>query len=742
MKTRELVDFGFPKEAAELLLEEGIRELFPPQEAVVKEGLLDLEDSFVVSVPTASGKTLIAELLMVHSILKRGGKCLYIVPLRALASEKLEEFRKYEALGIKTAVSTGELDSKDSWLGRYDIIVTTSEKADSLLRHKSEWLGAVNVLVADEIHLIHDGHRGPTLEITIAKMRHLNPSLLVLGLSATIKNSKEIAGWLEARLVESDWRPVTLKEGVHFDREILFNDSSVREVPEATRSPPMNLALDTIKEGGQALVFVNTRKGAERFALDATPEVGKLLQPDEIEELQGLSQAVLEVLGEPTRICRRLSRALAGGTAFHHAGLAAAQKKIVEEAFKRNLIKVLSATPTLAAGVNLPARRVIIRDYFRFDGERGRAPIPVLEYKQMSGRAGRPKYDDYGEAVLLAKSFDERSFLLDNYILASPETIYSKLAVEGVLRTHVLATIAMGYASSLEGLFEFFGKTFYAYQQEAYLLEGTLRDVVDFLLEEGFIEEKDGYLQPTLFGSRVSELYIDPVSAVIIRDGLKAAGAKATTPFSYLHLISRATELATLYLRQKDYELCSQAVFENEGFILTEIPSQLSDPWGYEAFLSEVKTALFFLDWIDERSEDFLLKKYNLGPGDIRNKVELADWLLYSAVEIGRIFKTEKAGEINALRMRVRHGIREELLPLISLKGIGRVRARRLYARGFRTLQDLKKADASRIARVELIGEKLAVSIKKQLGEVVEEKDVREERKKGKTGGQRRLMDF
>jgi helicase len=716
-----LVNEGIPEEILKILKNKGYERLYPPQAEAIKEGLLDLENSFVVAVPTASGKTLIAELLMIKSLLVKGGKCLYIVPLRALASEKFDEFRKYEEAGIKVAISTGDYDSSDSWLARYDIIITTSEKADSLLRHRSEWLGSVKVLVADEIHLINDAGRGPTLEVTIAKLRHLNPDLLILGLSATIKNSEEIASWLNAKLIKSDWRPVRLRRGVYFNREILFEDSTIKEVESVAKEGVFNVALETVKNGGQSLVFINTRAGAERFALEAAKVCRNFIGKSEARVLRGLSEEVISVLAEPTRICRRLSRCIEGGTAFHHAGLAPEQRKIVEDAFKENLIKVLSATPTLAAGVNLPARRVIIRDYRRYEASLGQSEIPVLEIHQMCGRAGRPKYDDYGEAVMIARSFDERSYLLDNYILAEPESIYSKLAVEQALRVHTLATIATGFANSRYGVIDFFSKTFFAYQQEPYRLEELIQRALDFLLREGFIEEKREYILPTPFGRRTSELYIDPVSAVILRDALLKAEETDTNEVSYLHAIARTTELGRLYLRKKDYEACLNAIYEYEDNLLFEVPNQLIDPWGFENFLSEMKTALFLKDWIEEVSEDFIFKKYNLGPGDVRSKVELADWLLYSMAEIGRLFRASRTKEVVKLRMRVKHGVREELLPLVSLRGVGRARARRLFARGYKTLKDLREASIAELARVEMIGEKIAENIKKQLeGDKVE----------------------
>lgn len=721
MRIDDLYEYGIPKEVIDILKKEGLETLYPPQEEAVKRGSLELKNSFVVSVPTASGKTLIAELLMIRSILELGGKCLYIVPLRALASEKLEEFKKYEVLGVKVAISTGDYDSADAWLRDYDVIIATSEKADSLLRHRSPWLKDVKVLVADEIHLINDGHRGPTLEVTIAKMRQLNPGMIVLGLSATIKNAEEIASWLRAELIRSDWRPVKLREGVFHDGEIFYGDSKSEDVEAISDNAALDLALDTIKEGGQGLIFVNTRRSAEKLASDAAGETKELFGKAVKNVLAEIAEEAYGTLAEPTKICRRLSECLKGGSAFHHAGLEPKQRRIVEKAFRGNLIKVLVATPTLAAGVNLPARRVIVRDYARYDANLGRVPISVMEYKQFAGRAGRPKYDKIGEAVLVAKGQNEKYELLENYVLAEPEEIHSKLAVESALRTHVLAAIAMGYADSIEGLMSFFGRTFFAHQESPEELRGYLMQISNFLVREGFCSARDEYLVATRFGRRVSELYIDPLSAVVLRDAVKRAQEKLVEDIAYLHSIARTSELGGLYLRQKDYEWCTLAAYEYKDGLLVDMPHEHGLYHDFEGFLSELKMAMFLKDWMEERSEEFILEKYNLGPGDVRSKVERAEWLLYSMSEIARLMRVPR-GEITKLHERMRYGVREELLELVSLKGIGRARARSLHASGFKDLASLRKADVAKISGVRLIGRKIAESIKSQLtsGEVAE----------------------
>ncbi|MEM3402443.1 MAG: DEAD/DEAH box helicase, partial [Candidatus Hadarchaeales archaeon] len=219
MKVEDVVrEWGLPPALVDIFEKNGITKLYPPQEEAIKKGALEGKN-MVLAIPTASGKTLVAELCMLRSILKDGGKCLYIVPLRALASEKYEEFReKYSSLGIKVGISTGDFDVVDPRLAYYDILVATSEKVDSLLRHRARWLAeVVSVVVVDEVHLINDPGRGPTLEVLLARLRQVNPSAQILALSATIKNSDEIAEWLKGKLVESDWRPVPLRKGVYWE---------------------------------------------------------------------------------------------------------------------------------------------------------------------------------------------------------------------------------------------------------------------------------------------------------------------------------------------------------------------------------------------------------------------------------------------------------------------------------------------------------------------------------------------
>ena len=204
-----------------VLEKQNFKELRPSQEKAVKAGLLDFKN-LLVCTPTASGKTLIAEFAAMNSILNSEGKAVYIVPLKALAMEKYKEFRrKYEHLA-KINISIGDLDSADNFLHKSDLIITTSEKLDSLIRHKAPWLHEVKVVVIDEVHLINDIDRGPTLEILITMLRTLLEKVQLIALSATIGNPKELAKWLGAKLVEDSWRPVELHKGIYLNGEVEF----------------------------------------------------------------------------------------------------------------------------------------------------------------------------------------------------------------------------------------------------------------------------------------------------------------------------------------------------------------------------------------------------------------------------------------------------------------------------------------------------------------------------------------
>ena len=329
----------------------------------------------------------------------------------------------------------------------------------------------------------------------------------------------------------------------------------------------------------------------------------------------------------------------------------------------------------------------------------------------MCGRAGRPRFDKYGEAILVAKNQEEKEMLLENYLLGENENIFSKLGTEPAIRSHVLALVATKAAVSIDGLNDFFKRTFLAHQTEAIHLEGAIENVVEFLKREEMLHEEDG-LRATLFGKMVSDLYIDPQSAVIIREALKKYVQGST--FGLLHAICATPDMPLLYLRQSDYQWIEDYLDERKSELLIQPPDDLAR---YEIFLSEVKTAKLLDDWLLEVHENDIAESFGVGPGDIRNKTDIAEWLVHGAARLSDIFQNEAKKEAIELRTRVRYGIRSELLDLVKLSGIGRVRARALYDRGYRSIEDLRNVTYDRLKQIPMIGEAVARSIKQQLGQ-------------------------
>ena len=1251
MKTENL---DLPERIKQDYIDSGITDLNPPQEKAVDAGLLDGEDMIVAS-PTASGKTFIAELAMVEKAVKEGKTAVYVVPLKALASEKYEDFSdRYEDLNVK--ISVGDLDDAGEYLENADVVIVTSEKLDSMLRHNPSWIHNIGLVVIDEIHLLTSKNRGPTLEVTLTKLRDMLEFQL-LGLSATISNSGELAEWLNAELVESEYRPVELRHGINSGNEIEYftgeenpeeedeteeelsgwqtgKEAKEKENTEGEKyfvddkhgNPTPNLLEDTFQMDKQAIVFCSSRKGAEKSSDRAAKITQEKIDREEKQKLEEYADRVLNALGSPTSQCKRLAENVRKGAAFHHAGLCLSgdslvlhpdgsfskmevlidndvdeglgledyeiieneiiekhelgekpvleiktglgrkikvsknhelpvlgedgliwrksgnlreddriatprdlnievdnprlrsllrdkvrtyrkyekvdalaeqvevekldtnfrsryrkernisvggfrelcdaagentneyldvvmskagqkpvkipekldrdlgwfigavagdgwigsseinlsgskkeildrfrnivenkfgrsasttergkddvkivkfsskavadllndhfgiaredkahnlripevglpdhilgaylrglfdtdgsvncrensdgascieyytvsgdlateihtsllrfgimahrdrrdvegrknkigeqevktngdihrikiygsdqlrkykdkigfshpqkrekleeaieinpeaarrqndvipktlgtkirkirnqknlalsdlepevpkstvsrfenhkhpmkretfqklgeklednelqkignsdiywdritkikekepeklydlststqnfiangiiahnttdQRQLIEQAFKKDLIKSVSATPTLAAGVNLPAFRVIIRDLKRYDGN-GMNWIPVLEYEQMTGRAGRPGYDDRGEAISVAKNPGSVEEIRDRYVLGEPERIQSKLNVEPVLRMHTLALVASNFSTSMDQLLEFYQKTFYAHQfGDMQQVAEKIRDVVKSLREYEFIKEDE--LKATKIGKKVSDLYIDPDSAHYMLESLEKAEGTETRPISYLFMLARTSEMAPrLRVKDKEWSDYQNALQDAELYLLDLVPNEWEA--GYESYLESMKTAMMMQSWIQEMDEERIMNEFGTAPGGIRAKMQNADWLLYGAKELTRMKeidskKVEK--DIEKLRVRMEHGIKEELLDLVQYDQIGRVRARKLSDHGIETQSQIREVNFEKLKK--LIGKKTAKKLKKQVGQ-------------------------
>ncbi len=418
-----------------------------------------------------------------------------------------------------------------------------------------------------------------------------------------------------------------------------------------------------------------------------------------------------------------LADAVADGAAFHHAGLSRGHRELVEDAFRDRLVKVVCATPTLAAGVNTPSRRVVVRDWRRYDGSAGgMAPLSVLEVHQMMGRAGRPGLDPYGEAVLFApgrrRGRTVRALRLGRPGAGPVET----RGRTGTADSHPrdgrlwLRTLPQGTARV--------PRTDAVRQPDRRQRPARTRRRrrAHDLQRNDFLEIEAGELDATSLGHTVSRLYLDPMSAAEIVDGLRdwergasdstsasgsPADAQAEPPansgfttaselaedadesdadrdpddisaLGLYHLVSRTPDMYQLYLRSGDREEYEMELFEREEELLGPTPSEFEEG-RFEDWLSALKTARLLEDWATEVDEATITDRYGVGPGDIRGKVETAQWLLGAAESLASEVDLDAARAISEARIRVEHGVREELVDLAGVRGVGRKRARRLF---------------------------------------------------------------
>lgn len=777
---RAVSRLGLPPRLVSFIEKEwGISTLHPPQ-AEAMPSILDGRNT-MVCIPTASGKSLVAFMGIVNQIMTKdvGSRGIYIVPLKALASEKLEELKQLgEHLGLKIGLGIGDAPNEARQIDDCDILVCTSEKLDSLMRSKPELLRRVSVVVADEFHLVNDSHRGPTMEINLARIRHLLPDAQIITLSATVGNSQDLADWLDSDLVVSQWRPVSLEYATLAELDLEPRAIQQRELtttgdlnpPRTLTGPKSHIAWaalnDVHQQSGQLLVFVATRRSAQSEAKKLGQRMHKYLTKNDPETLtplkelsDKLSRASNSSMGD------NLAECVKGGVAFHHAGLRHSQRSLIEKAFKERILHCLCATPTLAAGVNLPARRVLVRDLKRYEDGMSRL-LPVMEVRQMLGRAGRPRYDPLGEAWLVCKGGDPRQVadeIADRYIHGPVEDITSKLSAEPAMRFHLLSSIATGGLNTRKNIGDFFSSTYLGHSQTNSFLQENIDTMLRWLVEKRFVrrtnagvvnetwdddtpswvdaaqsasgvslssnkskepieatfgfqraskisistptsfnvEALDSEYEATPMGERVAQLYIDPLSADILIDGLRRAVRRIVrkslpvTEFSLCHLVAATPDFLSLWPKSSELEFGSTlrqkaALVEDE--LLIESPID-------ERAMGLVKSAWCTEMWYEEDELRNIEKELGVTPGDVHSRTDLMGWLLLAAREVllrDDVFAEEHlgyvaelAGMVDLTRSRVRAGCKEDLLQLVQVRNVGRNRARTLSKMGVRTPADL-----------------------------------------------------
>jgi len=639
---------------------------FNQMQSHVLPSLLGSDDDIVVAAPTASGKTVLAELAMIRELSKpQPNKILYLAPLRALTNEKEGEWQAlFTPLGFEVYVVSGERELNPAKARSAHIIISTPEKWDSSSRKHStthKFVRDVSVIIIDEVHLLDSDERGGVLEALITRMKRIKDNKVrIVALSATMPNVGEVAQWIGATeehtfAFNDSYRPVPLKADVFG-----YNPGKNKFVDKYLRLYKAANLIEPHIPDGQALIFVATRS-------DTTQAASKLV------EIFATKRTILTTQ-ESEHVAARIKNkslgdAVRNGIGFHHAGLVKQDRDLVEAAFKAGHIKILVSTSTLAWGVNLPARVVVIRD---IANEAIDEEISSLDLLQMLGRAGRPQYDDRGFGWLIAPRERVKDFVK---MLRQGPPIRSQL--HKTLSEHLNAEISMGTIKSRADATQWFSGTFCYVQhpQSGVLLEEN----VNALIEQGFAIETEDRLLPTDIGKLASKYYL-----------------RLNTARGFTQLQESPTDEELLDAVSSAEEFVDVVVRRNEVSAIKRTQSS------YHGQNSKV---LAILDAYIER-------------GEVAEVLKSDAWLirqnalrLLSALEafLLRFYAPETVLRARILALRLEYGAPEELCPLLQLDGVGIKQATQLYAQGITSPFDIAPAVLSRL----VAGTRIAQSISK-----------------------------
>jgi len=609
--------------------------------------IYDKNCNCVIAAPTSVGKTICAEMFMSHEARVRGGKAIYLAPLRALAKEKIDDWLSEKSLfsDLKISICTGDYrltEARMKELNEADVIVMTSEMLNSRCRNlqseKNEFLRDCGTLVVDESHLLTVPSRGDHLEVGLMKFSQIARDPRIVFLSATMPNVDQIANWVgcslvkkDTYLVHSEYRPCPL--------EIHYDEYETGESYDLTEEYKASSAVDLIKEhkDDKFLVFVHSKATGERI------------------------RSALEERGV---VCE-----------LHNADLDKDKRHKVEQKFKSGDLRVIVATSTLAWGCNFPARRVIIAGVHR-----GRTEVETYDIFQMAGRAGRPGYDPKGDVHILLP-YGESDHHIDR--LSTPKNIESQLlSYVGqeedprykTLAFHLVSEIHYGQIKTIKDVHDWYGKSL-AYFQYEDLDDSIVDKTIDLLTRVGAIKEVDGNYEATSVGKVSSIMYYSPFDVADLRRNFRILFSKGLdqSDFALSLALGNVDTIRAGFVARAEKD-------EMSGFA-----SKVYEAHGSDFPESAIKGAYAYY---------CLLNGNQLGPfAAFAKGLQMDAERLISVLNMldSMAAKWNRRDFFNAAHLRIMYGVRPELIELCKIPNIGKVRAEKLYAAGFRRPPDLFK---------------------------------------------------
>lgn len=665
--------------------------LFPPQQDVIRMGLLDSPDHLLLNMATGSGKTHLAE-LAIEQVVRNGYKAIYLTPLRAIASQQYEQW-KNRFPNVKIGIFTGETIQTSSTGSSYtssQVLIMTPERLDACMRNWRShwgWIPDVSLLVIDEFHILGQPQRGARLEGTMTRLIRLNPFLRIIALSATMPNTDTLSAWLHGLKYSSQWRQVPIEKKV-------LRFKSAKEKPELL----LEEVRRCVNSGGQSLVFCNSRSRAQSLA------------------------AFLAESGIPT--------------AFHHAGIDREKRAEVEKGYKSGSIRVLVATSTLEMGLNLPARQVVIYDSYVFN-ESGFDQLPVWSYIQRAGRAGRPGLDESGEAVLMLPRWGGDA---GKYLREDCEQISSQLVSQKSMQEQILIDIFAGYSRTSKDLSDgFLPMTLYKKQHPEATINGAVNRMLlaDLITETEDEASGERTLRCGLLGRLSVKLMLAPETVKLIKD------AYSVTDRLYLYdlLLIAAMSPDCSPVLQANYEemdtLCENVQPLQSSLIsvsVEKLRKDIPDVPAVSRLLSAIKMAAICYALTEGRSVDDLAEAYDVYDADVIALKESVIRILQGITAvIAALDKAAVPEDILAGRKKdpsytpnlssmlilmLQYGICSRLVPLTYLRGVGGKTAKRLAEAGYDTVEKIADADFAQLSRIPGIGKKLAAAMIKESPEL------------------------
>ncbi|XP_014812576.1 PREDICTED: DNA polymerase theta [Calidris pugnax] len=759
-----LASWGLPKAVLEKYHSLGVVQMFEWQAECLMLGQVLEGKNLVYSAPTSAGKTLVAELLILKRVLETRKKALLILPFVSVAKEKKCYLQAlFQEVDVRVEGYMGSM----SPAGRFsalDVAVCTIEKANGLINRLIEenQMDSLGVVVVDELHMLGDSHRGYLLELLLTKVRYVTEKVAkrqakmtspgfggiqIVGMSATLPNLGLLASWLDAELYCTDFRPVPLKEWVKIGSNIY--DSSMNLVREfqpklqlkGDEDHVVSLCYETVCDGRSVLLFCPSKNWCEKLADIIAREFYSLQQAESSAKTSALAPVVVdregieEVLDQLKRsvsgLDSVLQRTLPWGVAFHHAGLTFDERDIIEGAFRQGLIRVLAATSTLSSGVNLPARRVIIRTPM-FGGKL----LDILTYKQMAGRAGRKGVDTEGESILVCKPSERsKGTALLQGSLKPVSSCLLRREGEGIassMKRAILEIIVGGVASTPDDVQTYASCTLLAFslKESKWGIEkaqdkaqtGPIEACVAWLLENEFIQVlessndvKAKVYHPTHLGSATLSSSLSPTEAMEIFADLQRA-MKSFVLENDLHIVYLVTPVYEEWTTIDWYQFfclweklpasmkrVAELVGIEEGFLARSVKGKIIAKTEKQhrqmAIHKRFFTSLALLDLISEVPLKDMTKKYGCSRGQLQSlQQSAATYAGMVTVFCNRLGWHNMELLLSQFQSRLTFGVHRELCDLVRVSLLNAQRARTLFNAGFVTVADLAKASPDDVA--------------------------------------------